>query len=100
MKNKFYAFIALLLLVHVPLIYADRVVKLQVPFYYTDDMMFQHGVAINISGEARVGETIDVSIGEHNISTQVGQNNKWNIIIPSLLVGGPYSLTISSSSDT
>ena len=100
MKNKFYAFIALLLLVHVPLIYADRVVKLQVPFYYTDDMMFQHGAAINISGEARAGETIDVSIGEHNISTQVGQNNKWNIIIPPLHAGGPYSLTISSSTDT
>ncbi len=100
MKNKLYTLITLILLAQTSLVFADGEVKLQMPSYYSDNMMLQYGVDITVNGKGKANETVHVSIEGHNLSAQVNYNNQWDVVIPPLKAGGPYTLTVSSSTDT
>ena len=71
---------------------------LQMPILYSDNMVLQHGVPINIEGIANVGERIDVSVGAEKYTTITSNVGKWSVIIEPLEGGASFQLSIEAQS--
>lgn len=69
---------------------------LQLSPLYTDKMVLQHGIPLKINGIANVGESVTVSINKEKKSVTTGQDGKWQVTLPALKAGGPYTLTVAT----
>ena len=66
-------------------------------FLYRDHMILQCEERLSIKGEARPGEWITVSIAGYEEKTCCQADGFWEVIIPPLSPGGPYTLEVKSS---
>lgn len=64
---------------------------------FSDKMVLQRNVAIPLAGSANSGEQITVRIGKQTRRTTVADNGVWRIELDPMEAGGPYTLTVESS---
>lgn len=70
---------------------------LKLPKYYGENMVLQRDKPIVISGIANTNDTISVFLDQHSSTTVVGSTGQWQITIPAMKGGGPYTLEIQSN---
>lgn len=63
---------------------------------YTDNMVLQRNVPLDVSGTANAGEQVTVTIGGQRCRVKTGADGKWTVRLLPLKTGGPYELTVST----
>jgi len=71
----------------------------QVPALFSDNMVLQQGVPVNVWGWAHEGDIVAVKFRGRTV-TATTRNLKWAVQIRSPRAGGPDTLTISTKEDT
>lgn len=61
---------------------------------YTDNMVLQHGIPLEIHGTADAGERVTVSLRRESKSTVTDANGRWKVMLPALKAGGAYTLSV------
>jgi sialate O-acetylesterase len=70
---------------------------LKLPKFYGEKMVFQRNQPIAINGTANANDSIIVTLNTKKSVIKVPENGKWNIALPAMKAGGPYSLKIQSN---
>ena len=70
---------------------------LQLSSIYGDNMVLQRGAEYVVKGTANAGQKITVRLGKQKAEGVTGNDGHWRVTLKSLVAGGPYELTISSS---
>ena len=84
----------LLLLLSGSLAFADP----RLPAVISDHMVLQRGVRVPIWGWADPGETVRVGIQDARAKTRAGVDGRWKVVLPPLVVGGPFTLVVRGKS--
>jgi sialate O-acetylesterase len=71
--------------------------QLWLPHVFSDHMVLQRDEAVPIWGRSQANETITVSLGEQEVSTQADANGDWSLTLSALPAGGPHTLKVSAS---
>lgn len=66
----------------------------QLPNIFGDSMVLQQGQANRVWGRAEPGEAVTVSIDSQTHKATANDTGDWHVMLESLNVGGPYTLTI------
>lgn len=74
--------------------------EITLPAVFNDHMVLQRGVKAPIWGTAAAGDHIIVTLGEKRAATVAGADGKWQVALGPLPVGGPYTLTVKSNTQT
>ncbi len=69
---------------------------LQLSDLYTDDMVLQRNVPLDIHGIANTGDQVTVSIAGQKASTVANNRGEWSVVLQPLPVGTDYTLTIQA----
>jgi sialate O-acetylesterase len=73
--------------------------RLEVPSFFSENMILQRDVPVPLWGWAEEGEPISIIYGDHQLKT-VATNGRWRVNLPALPAGGPHSLAISGRNPT
>jgi sialate O-acetylesterase len=65
------------------------------PGLFSDNMVLQHDVRLNVWGKADPGESVTVQLGSDSGQTTAGTDGAWAVKLDPLPAGGPYDLTVS-----
>lgn len=71
---------------------------LQVSSLFSDHMVLPHGRSLTLRGTANAGETVRLSIDGNTYRTEASALGQWEITLPPLTAGGPYTLEIKAKS--
>jgi sialate O-acetylesterase len=74
---------------------ATVMAEVKLPPLFTDHMVLQRNVPVNIWGWANKGEKVTVTINQQRKSVKTDQTGKWLIQLDPLQAGGPYTITIT-----
>lgn len=76
--------------------------QLWVPTFVSDNMVLQQNDTFHLEGKAVPGGKVTASAdwGGTKITTTANNNGNWKLNLPTSKAGGPYTLTISSGSET
>lgn len=66
----------------------------RLPYLISDHAVFQQGREIPIWGNADGGEGIVVTLAGHSISTAADSVGHWDVRIPAMSAGGPFTLRV------
>lgn len=69
---------------------------LQLPPYFTDNMVLPHHRSFQIQGTANVGEKVTLRINGQRHQVRTEKNGRWSVTVNPLPTGGPYTLTVST----
>lgn len=69
---------------------------LQLPPIYSDNMVLQRDMPLNIHGIANAGDEVMVTIEKQKVKTVTEKDGHWTAELKAMKAGGPYSLTIST----
>ena len=71
--------------------------KVQLPSYWTDNMVLQQQSELTISGTAKAGKEVVVTSGWNNypVKTRADKQGNWSVTLSTPQAGGPYTLTFS-----
>ena len=69
--------------------------KVKLPALVSDGMVLQHGRPVNVWGTADPGEPVTVSFLKKKIQTVADLQGNWQVTLPALKPGGPYTLSIN-----
>ena len=69
---------------------------LKLPVIYSDGMVLQRNMPLDIHGIANAGEEVTVSIGKQKTKAVTGKDGRWAVELKPLKAGGPYTLTFST----
>ncbi|MEL6865331.1 MAG: sialate O-acetylesterase, partial [Bacteroidota bacterium] len=72
--------------------------QLQLCKLVADHMVLQRGVEVPIWGWAAPGTKISLQFRDKSYSAKAQANRRWEILLPAMTAGGPYSMRISSPS--
>lgn len=92
-KSKKWATLLLLLLA------GSLTAQVNVPTYFSNNMVLQKGMAIPVWGWATPGEKVTVTIDQSSMSATADKEGKWNVKLPAMNYGGPYQLTIQGKTN-
>ncbi len=73
---------------------------LQLPPYYTSNMVLPHNRVFDIVGRANAGDEVTLRIGGQRHHATTGTDGKWCVTLNPLSTGGPYTLTVSTKRQT
>ena len=73
--------------------------EIRLPHVFGSHMVLQQEKPITIWGWANPGETVKVQLGTEQQTTQANDRGEWKVALPALKAGGPYTLTVSGSSN-
>lgn len=62
---------------------------------FSDNMVLQQGVPINVWGTARAGERITVKVATQEVSAVADSAGRWSVKLEAMKAGGPLSMTIA-----
>jgi sialate O-acetylesterase len=65
---------------------------------FQDHAVLQRDQPIRLWGTAMPGASIKVSLGSASANTTAGAIGQWRVELPALTAGGPYTVTVTSSS--
>ena len=66
---------------------------------FGDHMVLQRNKPIRIWGEASAGENITVSLAGQSAKIKAGKTGTWQVALPPMTHGGPYTLTIKGKNE-
>lgn len=69
--------------------------KVKLPALVSDGMILQRNQKLKIWGYADAGEKVNVKFLNKTYSATADNNGNWNIMLPELKAGGPFSMTIN-----
>ena len=69
------------------------------PVTYSDNMVLQREKPLSVTGIANAGQKVTVQIAGQKKEAVTAPNGKWSVTLEPLRAGGPYELTIETSSD-
>ena len=67
----------------------------RLPAIFGSNMVLQAGQANRVWGWADPKETVRVSLDEHTVETNADDSGRWQVVLPSMYVGGPYQMSVS-----
>ncbi len=67
--------------------------RLEVPSFFSENMVLQRDVPVPLWGWADEGEPVSIIYGDHQIKT-VATNGHWRVTLPPMPAGGPYTLAV------
>ncbi|MDO4164581.1 MAG: cyclically-permuted mutarotase family protein [Bacteroides sp.] len=73
---------------------------LRMPMIYTSHMVLQRDCPLTIHGQADAGAKVTVSIARQKQTTKADGNGKWSVTLLPLVVGGPYTLSVTDGNRT
>jgi sialate O-acetylesterase len=73
---------------------------LQPSSIFSNGMVLQQQVEIPVSGKSTANTSITVSINDIKVSGQSDDNGNWELRLPAMKAGGPYTMSIKSSRQT
>lgn len=79
---------------------APNAEKITLPVFFSHGMVIQRNAQVKIWGWAAAGEALTLTFMGKSYSTTVDENRAWSLRIRTGNAGGPYEMTIRSSSDT
>lgn len=71
---------------------------IRLPHVFGSHMVFQQNKPLVIWGWAGPGETVTVQLGSVTQTAKANDRGEWKVILPPMVAGGPYTLTVSGSS--
>ena len=74
-------------------------VELKLPAVFSDHMVLQQGIKCQVWGWANDGCQVTVEIGDQVVET-TAQDGRWQVSLPALEAGGPYTLRVSTADQT
>jgi len=66
----------------------------RLPYLFTDHMVLQQGMNISVWGWADPEEHVAVTLGANTRETVVSADGHWNVSLPAMHAGGPFTLTV------
>ncbi|HUA79180.1 MAG TPA: sialate O-acetylesterase [Dyella sp.] len=63
---------------------------------FQDHAVLQRDHADPIWGHAKPGETVKIAFAGHAITSHADAKGQWNVSLPALAAGGPYTLTVTT----
>ena len=94
LKNSLISFILLMFISSVA--FADVIL----PKFFSNNMVLQRDMPITVFGNAIVGETATVTFNGATASSTTDSNGQWQVKLPAMVFGGPYTLTVQGASNT
>ena len=73
---------------------------LQLPPLYTDGMVLQRGLAINLHGVANAGEQVTVTFDGKRQVVSANADGQWQVSFRNIKPGGPYPLSFKTKTRT
>lgn len=70
------------------------------PHFFSDNMVLQRDMPIHIWGKADKKETVTVSFNGTSITAKADQHGRWQVELPSMRYGGPFSMTVKGHDNT
>ncbi|WP_300300326.1 GDSL-type esterase/lipase family protein [uncultured Muribaculum sp.] len=67
---------------------------------YTDGMVLQRDVPLDIHGTADASETVTVEVGGTRRSATASNRGEWTVTLPPMDAGGPYEMSVSTPGRT
>lgn len=80
--------------------YSHYQLALKVPPIFSDNMVFQQGMAAPVFGTARPHDQVTVTIGELKSTTTADDDGKWIVRVKPMKAGGPYVETVQAGGST
>ncbi|MFO8001465.1 MAG: sialate O-acetylesterase [Marinilabilia sp.] len=68
--------------------------EVKLPQLIGEGMVLQRDTEIRIWGWASPGETVSVDFRDDSYQTETGEDGKWEILLPEMKAGGPWSMTV------
>jgi sialate O-acetylesterase len=66
---------------------------------FDDHMVLQRQKPITISGTAKPGEIVNVTVGKNTSRAVTGKDSKWAATLPAMQAGGPYEVRVKNSAN-
>jgi sialate O-acetylesterase len=73
--------------------------EVSVPTLFSDHMVLQREKPIRIWGWADPGEAVNISLDGISAGTLAGEDGTWQLQLPALPAGGPYTMRITGSNE-
>jgi len=67
---------------------------------FGDHAVLQRERPINVWGEAKAGEKVEVTLGNVRAQATADSHGAWSVTLPAMSAGGPYTLSATASSGT
>jgi Domain of unknown function (DUF303). len=67
---------------------------------FSDNMVLQQGIPVQIWGKAAPNERIQIRLGNKKGTVKTGADGKWRLSLPAFDYGGPYALEVKGSKQT
>lgn len=80
-------------------ILASSYAQLRLPKLISDGMVLQRDTKLNIWGWASAGEKVTLRFQNKTYKATAGKDGKWNIVLPAMKAGGPYTMEIKGSNE-
>ncbi len=77
--------------------YLEVAATVTLPRLISNGTVLQRGTAIPVWGWAATGESITVTFNSNTYTIVTGANGKWQVSIPSMAAGGPYTMTVAGT---
>ncbi|MDH6306925.1 sialate O-acetylesterase [Parabacteroides sp. PF5-5] len=74
--------------------------KVSTPKFFSDHMVLQRDMPINLWGTADKGEIITVRFNNKEYTTQADKKGNWSVVMDSMPFGGPYNMSISGKANS
>ncbi|HUR09734.1 MAG TPA: sialate O-acetylesterase [Flavitalea sp.] len=79
------------------LISLSATATISLPKLFGDHMVIQRNKPVHIWGWGAPGEKVSAKLGYASEKTRVGKGGKWEIFLPAMPAGGPYTLVLTAS---
>lgn len=93
--NKLKGFLVLAVFV----IALSSTAQVKLPRLVSDNMVLQRDTDVRVWGWASSEEKITVSFNKKNYTTQAGANGDWQVTLPRLKSGGPYTMLVKGNNN-
>lgn len=72
---------------------------IELPAFFTDNMVFQREKPISIWGTAGKQQRLTCGLGPHTAKTVTDENGRWEVEFSAMQAGGPYELILKTAAD-
>jgi sialate O-acetylesterase len=80
-----------------PVLLYSAAAQVRLPRLVRDSMVLQRDTKVNIWGWAAAGEKVAVKFNNKTYRTTTGANGQWQVQLPAMKAGGPYTMNIDAS---
>jgi len=78
---------------------SPAVAEVKLPSLFSDHMVLQRGMPITFWGWDKPGVQVTVALDETAEKATTSEDGKWSLSLPAMKAGGPYTVTVTGSSE-